>query len=118
MFVAVEICLPTGATYGSWGRQALREILGAAVTIGVIGTCRKSPNGVVCRTLSMRPLVFAGVMSYSLYLIHAPVLRVVHLLTPHILIIGIPAALAVAYVFYLLVEKPCIALNRKRTPAT
>jgi peptidoglycan/LPS O-acetylase OafA/YrhL len=68
--------------------------------------------------LGFRPLAFVGMFSYSLYLIHAPLLqaqwqyavRPLHLgsgLTFMLLaVIGVPAVLAMAYLFYRTCERP------------
>jgi peptidoglycan/LPS O-acetylase OafA/YrhL len=87
--------------------------------------------------LEWRPIVFMGMFSYSLYLTHVPVLRVVELyvvnprhLSPNgsfflSVLIGLPSALVFAYCFFRLFERPFLgkrsirALFYRRTrPAT
>jgi peptidoglycan/LPS O-acetylase OafA/YrhL len=72
------------------------------------------------RLMESRPAVGLGTFSYSLYLVHAPVLalcqsaiRPLHL-PPTLglglmLIIGVPLALAVSYLFHLAFEKPFLS---------
>jgi peptidoglycan/LPS O-acetylase OafA/YrhL len=75
--------------------------------------------------LGLRPLTFVGLFSYSLYLIHAPLLqaewqyglRPLHLasaLTLTLLtVIGVPLVLAVAYVFFRFCERPFMSRQRE-----
>ena len=70
--------------------------------------------------LSWRPLVFIGTFSYSLYLIHLPILDIVRITVDRlpfaahhanlqlalIALIGLPLVLVGAYVFHLLFERP------------
>ncbi len=73
------------------------------------------PGGL--RLCASRGAVLLGTFSYSLYLVHAPVLAIVHdlaarfTLTPAgmllvLFAIGVPLAVAVAYLFYRLFERP------------
>lgn len=69
------------------------------------------------RCLSWKPLVKIGVFSYSLYLVHAPLLHLndlilKHLLRPQpvqmflLLLCSTPMIILIAYLFHLLFEKP------------
>lgn len=83
-----------------------------------------SPTGILCRTLSFRPLVWIGSFSYSLYLVHFPLQQV--LWQTVIVPLGLPRSVAFIIVatcgtclilaasrgFFLLVEKPCMAESR------
>jgi len=80
----------------------------------------------VIRLLSTRPLVFTGQFSFSLYLVHGPVLEAlrVHLLAPLglaaptafwiLAATGIPAALGFAYLFFLVCERPFLTIRSFR----
>jgi peptidoglycan/LPS O-acetylase OafA/YrhL len=70
------------------------------------------------RLLNYKPLVAIGLFSYSIYLIHGPVLQVVWqywlpsfhtqpvALLMMMVIIGLPVVVAVSYLFFLLCERP------------
>lgn len=73
--------------------------------------------------LEWRPLAAISAFSYSLYLLHAPVLwalfPVIHALRISEngaflfrLLLGVPLCLAVSYGFYLVVERPCLLRKR------
>jgi peptidoglycan/LPS O-acetylase OafA/YrhL len=79
---------------------------------------REKPSRVLL-ALESRPLVGLGHFSYSLYLTHLPVLAGCYFallqlqLSPQVrtlalLLVGMPASLLFAYVFYLVVERRCI----------
>jgi len=98
------------------------------VAVGVVAVLldAKRPGSRVAAALSWRPLVRVGLVAYSLYLIHAPVLELVwrygvsqldmgtgpSLLA--LLVAGAVASLAAALAFYRLVERPSL---RPRTRA-
>jgi peptidoglycan/LPS O-acetylase OafA/YrhL len=79
--------------------------------------CLRSPTAT--RVLERRPLLFLGRISYSLYLVHYPIL--VFLLSvnaqqlPHPLAVSLAviASMITAWLLYLLVEKPMTVLGRK-----
>jgi peptidoglycan/LPS O-acetylase OafA/YrhL len=79
--------------------------------------CLRSPTA--ARVLEQRPLLFLGRISYSLYLIHYPILvfvlsvnaqRLPHPLAASFVVI---ASIITAWLLYLSVEKPMTALGRK-----
>lgn len=82
----------------------------------------------ILRALQSRFAVFLGLFSYSIYLIHSPVLGLINLLTLGIpmniavralfmMTLALPAAVAISYLFYILVEKK-FALSRKKVIVT
>lgn len=98
----------------------------ADLNIGLIALCAlvagsrsRGPNA-LRSALAWRPLVFVGGYSYSLYLIHAPLIQVVwqYLIHPLnvgdfasfvlLVAVGLPFILAASYVFYLVCERPFI----------
>jgi peptidoglycan/LPS O-acetylase OafA/YrhL len=71
--------------------------------------------------------MWLGAISYSLYLIHAPVIAMLHLVTRHfqlsslatlivLVALGIPCALLAAFGFHLICEKPFLS-GRSVRPA-
>lgn len=75
------------------------------------------PRSIIGRILNWRPIAFLGVLSFSLYLIHRLALELAetYLPGPHVLRVGIAivAAVAVAYLMHIAIERP-FAVLRKR----
>ncbi|MBV9851762.1 MAG: acyltransferase [Armatimonadetes bacterium] len=93
----------------------------------------------VLRLFSWRPLVFLGTFSYSLYLVHYPLITIMYwVLTPtHFLsntlaplrqaashfsfmfgfwvLIGIPVIIGTAYLFFLVFERPYLSTRKRET---
>jgi peptidoglycan/LPS O-acetylase OafA/YrhL len=77
------------------------------------------------RVLSLRPLVGVGMFSYSIYLIHAPLIQVIwqYAIMPFklteiasyylMVLIGTPLIIVVSYLFYLAFEKPFMNHKKK-----
>ena len=66
--------------------------------------------------LDSPPLRFMGVLSYTLYLVHYPILNLAEKWTDNRLVVGISAlaiSVLVAYAIHLLVERPMANLRRK-----
>jgi peptidoglycan/LPS O-acetylase OafA/YrhL len=99
----------------SAGVDAPYSLGGGLLIVLVLGT------PAAARLLGARPLQWLGRVSYSLYLIHVPVLAAtVHLLHPHLKLEWILAAvpflsLLAAEGMYRLVEAPSIKLGRRLT---
>jgi peptidoglycan/LPS O-acetylase OafA/YrhL len=110
-------------------------LMGEAIIDGLIGftsmclliICVKHEGGFLKKLVSMKPLVFIGTFSYSIYLIHAPLLQV---LTQYVfpqfrsspltmltllLVPGIPLIIGISYVFYIACEKPFMMVGKKKT---
>lgn len=88
------------------GFAALLPCLGAACIIHA-----RAGNGVVGRLLTLRPLVFVGLISYSLYLWHWPIIVFTryftgHELTPALRLTVILASILVAIASWRFIEKP------------
>lgn len=85
----------------------------AALLVGV-----RTGTGWVYRGLSWKPLVRLGVFSYSLYLVHAPLLQVIWLLLVEpfdppqatalavMWLVATPVIIGLAYAFHLVAERP------------
>jgi peptidoglycan/LPS O-acetylase OafA/YrhL len=66
--------------------------------------------------LNSAPLQFMGVLSYTLYLVHFPILNLVEKWSDNRLIVGISAlalSVAIAYAMHLLVERPMANLRKR-----
>ncbi|MGZ3714357.1 MAG: acyltransferase family protein [Ktedonobacterales bacterium] len=96
--------------------------LGVAALLVICGRGAKSPLRAI---LSFKPLCKIGAFSYSLYLIHAPLLQLIwqYVLKPlHtqdvtryalLLVAGTPLIVGAAYVFHLLFERPFLRTGRR-----
>jgi peptidoglycan/LPS O-acetylase OafA/YrhL len=74
------------------------------------------PSWGIFRVLNLRPIKFVGVLSYSLYLVHMPVLLAIEHVTHHEIpgqVAALLSSLALAYVFHLALEKPFARLRRR-----
>lgn len=104
--------------YGS-DKLVTDAIMGLAVAcILLLATIR--PSGMLSRLLSLRPLVWIGSFSYSIYLIHFPLQQLFwqSLVSPLglsrpasfaiVATVGTVVIVALAHGFFLLVEKPCL----------
>jgi peptidoglycan/LPS O-acetylase OafA/YrhL len=92
----------------------------AFVGLGVASLCyllTVTEEGVLCRTLALRPLVALGGFSYSLYLMHHPIQQVVFAHRPagvegevgvfwYLLLYGLPLMVLGSYLFSLVFERP------------
>ncbi len=94
--------------------QAIVVAFGSALVIAV----SLSP-GAIERALLLRPLVFLGRISYSLYLVHVPFLLAAVLLLhefmpiPLILVGVVPISVVLGWLFHLTIAEPSIALGQR-----
>jgi peptidoglycan/LPS O-acetylase OafA/YrhL len=99
--------------------------VGLGVACGLVFCAGAAEASAVVRLFSSRPLVWLGVISYSLYLIHDPFLALLRVglaqlqLNPFaefatLVATGVPVVLLVAYVFHLCVERPFLSRRAKR----
>lgn len=91
---------------------------GACAVVGAV----RAGDGVLTRALGARPLVLAGMLSYSLYLWHLPIFDWLTRETPGWppvvrSLVGLVAALAVSTVSYLYVERPFLRRRHRRATA-
>ncbi|OZB78763.1 MAG: hypothetical protein B7X41_19830 [Microbacterium sp. 14-71-5] len=107
---AVRVLLPAIPAPVRAGTQGL-VVVGAALI--VLALTRRS---LLSRLLGSAPLRFLGRISFSLYLVHVPILiAAVHVApgTPHrALLIAIPVAFVVAWIFMRVVEQPSARFSR------
>jgi peptidoglycan/LPS O-acetylase OafA/YrhL len=106
--------LPPSPVLGRWLSQAGASAVPAAILMFVLA----SQFGWVSRALAVAPLVLLGELSYSIYLVHYPLLtfhdhnfsRLAHL--PNWLCLGVYIALLIMipYLIWVLIERPGRAL--------
>ncbi len=105
---------------------ALGSLLAAALPTLMVAACMgvvtlAMTDGLVRRALSARPVRFLGAVSFSLYLTHAVTIGALEALLPRLGVVeplvqaalAVALSLAVAVVFWHVVEKPGIALSRR-----
>jgi GT2 family glycosyltransferase/peptidoglycan/LPS O-acetylase OafA/YrhL len=127
----VVVCTVLGRQRAFAHIAALDFVVGAA-TVSLILAAARSPQGLAQRLLSARPLLLLGGFSYSLYLIHAPLLQVEweYFFQPYgldpsqtflgLVLVGVPLTVGAAYLFFLAVERPFLSAAhraRLRRPA-
>lgn len=102
-----------GQTKALW----VRDAAGGFAVVAMLIAGALAPRSWPARILSLKPLVWLGLFSYSLYLMHHPVLQIVYVLRPevvntparefaYLIVVAIPVILATCYGFFLLFEKP------------
>lgn len=102
--------------------------VGAAISTALLWLATRDVTGhrtIVHKLLECRLLVWMGLWSFSLYLIHSPLLGLANLLTLDIpmstfarfvlqVVVALPLAAGVAYAFHLLVERRFITSHQRR----
>jgi peptidoglycan/LPS O-acetylase OafA/YrhL len=124
---AILLCWQEGG-FNGWGTA---ESLGVQdIIVGLAGVCLLVAGARVGRNpvrtvLAWKPLAFVGTFSFSLYLIHAPLIQVIwqYILAPlhpghlgtlaALLLLGAPVIVGAAYLFYLVIERPAAAWSRR-----
>jgi peptidoglycan/LPS O-acetylase OafA/YrhL len=93
------------------------ELLAAAASFFTVGACvLPLRESALRRLLDWRPLVLTGVISYSLYVWHLPIMHAlyVHVSTSGAAMLAIlPGCLLVAVVSYRVIEAPFLRLRRR-----
>ncbi len=101
----------------------VQDLMTGVGTMIILLIAMSAPQGLINRFFSWRPLAFTGTFSYSIYLIHAPLLQFIQQyvlfgggMGPHaahkcfwftvLLAVSLPTVIVTAYGFYQLFEKP------------
>ena len=122
--LVVAVIVPVAIIDGRHGHfQTLTDSMWGLL-FAVIILIGSRPNAIVNRLLSTRYLVRIGIYSYSVYLIHLPlVILLGGYATTHfsnngqvlfILLFAVPLMLGLGYLFHLLFEKPFMTAPRSR----
>lgn len=92
-----------------------------AATAGVVVFLAHTPHSLVTCGLGWRPLVFAGRISYGVYLWHVPVFLVLMkggLRGPALFAVTLIATFALASVSFFVLERPALRLKRRFQPGS
>jgi peptidoglycan/LPS O-acetylase OafA/YrhL len=120
----------TAAAVGVWAYHAWRfshdEMLGLAAFLLLGASVLPLQEGVVHRVLDWRALGLVGVVSYSLYLWHDPVVHALSTIVPGgfagLLPVSLATAVVIAAASYGVIERPFLRLRRtwdgRAAPAT
>jgi peptidoglycan/LPS O-acetylase OafA/YrhL len=107
----------------------LLDLIVGTGTAALLLAATRAPRGMITRAFSWNPLVWVGKSSYSLYLIHAPLLQLLWLaLRPFglgsgiifilLMTLGVPLILVAANLFYRVFEVPFMGSPKPRPVAT
>ena len=105
----------------------VEPVLGVVVCVGLLSLCTsdaEAPAGRVVRLLESRPILFLGLISYSVYLFHSPILGMTNValidvdmpLGARLLLmwlVVLPAAMAFSFVMFLLVERRFLTSHQR-----
>jgi peptidoglycan/LPS O-acetylase OafA/YrhL len=97
-------------------RETIRYTLQSLALIPLFIAAIRLHDHWAFRWLNSRPLRFIGVLSYTLYLVHFPILKIVEGWSNNRVVVGFVAmsiSLVIAYVMHVLVEKPLARFRRR-----
>ncbi len=116
--------LVLGSWYWGYSRQhsTRLELLVGVAAVALFVSTGKAPEGWLRRSLAWKPLAFLGGFSYSLYLVHAPLIQLFWQygiapldLTPPLqfatLVLTLPLILLCAWAFHVVCERPFIPVT-------
>lgn len=121
---AVSLRYPFGFDPPTVAQEVLRQVLFGLVAVLVVATGVFGPQdqGLVRRALRWRPLVWAGVVSYGIYLWHVTVMARLMAWslvgpTPSAVVLtawAVPLSVAIASASWIVLERPLLARVRSR----
>ncbi|MBO0982901.1 acyltransferase [Rathayibacter sp. SD072] len=114
LLISVAIFIGVSRT-PDWFGMTLGYTVQSLSLFGVFVAVITAPDGWVGRMLNARPVAYIGVLSYTLYLIHRPLLEVVHPFVPGGagVVLAVLASLVFAHCLHLVVEKPLERVRRR-----
>jgi peptidoglycan/LPS O-acetylase OafA/YrhL len=102
--------------------QLTADVCFGACAAAVLVIAAQNPSGLLRRFLGFKPLVWIGTFSYSLYLIHAPLLQLLwqyplaplqpqaNVMCLTLIAVGGPLIVLAAYAFHVACERPFLRL--------
>jgi peptidoglycan/LPS O-acetylase OafA/YrhL len=117
LFISGLILVAVSNYLQAWVHIPFSGNLGILVSlIGIAGLVAAAENSFAGNFLRSKLVQFLGKISFSLYLVHEPVLIGLARmggLNPWVTLSGIPVAVGFALIFYILLEKKAHVLSRK-----
>ena len=103
-----------GSTYAMSLGMSVTHVVTGFIVLGV-----RTQSALICRLLSARPLVYIGLLSYSIYLWHFPITRVLlqHVSEWATFAIVLPVSICLAALSFTFVETPIRKFRRTRRSA-
>ncbi len=128
IFTAATVALALGTDWYSKKFLPFDVLAGVAAAALLVWCQQRGGKGLMLGFLECRPVVFLGAISYSLYLMHTPLLFLVHRwsepwhTSPAAVVtimyaIGVPVVLAACYVFHLIFERPFMTTGPRAAAA-
>jgi peptidoglycan/LPS O-acetylase OafA/YrhL len=96
------------------GWSPTRGLIANLSAVSLIAAAYRAPNSLIGRLMNLRPAIFVGKISYSLYLWHYPVMLVLYLhqiSKTEIAAIGLPLSFLLGLLSYRYVEQPALRLR-------
>jgi peptidoglycan/LPS O-acetylase OafA/YrhL len=99
-------------------RETLRYSLQGIALTGIFIAAIRYPRWPIFAVLNTRVMVFIGLLSYSLYLMHLGIINIVSTWLPSLGpitqgLLSLATAVGLAWLIYVTVEKPCARLRRR-----
>lgn len=133
---AVILLIATYWRFGGWltekrwaGDSLVGLVVSTLILVGTLHLQRGGRPGPLLRVLSSPLSLWLGLFSYSIYLIHSPLLGLFNLLTLHFALsddvrlalmwcVAVPMTIGVSYVFHLLVERRFLTEHQRNLKKT
>ncbi|MEM7321480.1 MAG: acyltransferase [Actinomycetota bacterium] len=99
-------------------RETIRYSVQSIALAPLFYAAIQRPNALPFRVLNLRPVMFVGVLSYSLYLVHQIVILALinqrpTLGVPEMMVLAGAISLAIAYAFHVVIEKPSTRARKR-----
>lgn len=124
--ICVILAAVLGVTFYLAANQIVSDLVFGALAAALLVVVFFHPEGWLHRGLIWKPLVFVGMFSYSLYLVHAPIMEAMwvyglkavtgnpNLLCMEFILLSLAVSVPCAWVFHLFCEKPFLQIRERK----